>query len=113
MDADDEDILVVRAIEDGDAAAPRGVRVNPPQEVVVALFRGRLLESLDIDTLGIHGADHVPARSVLAGAVDPLQDDEKTMAAVRVKFALQDADAAEIAVKLGLGVLGGTPFAVK
>jgi hypothetical protein len=80
---------------------------------VVAFFRGRLLETLDIDSLGIHGADHVPARSVLARAVDPLQHDQKTMTAVRIKFPLQGADAAEISLELGLSVLSRSPFAAE
>jgi hypothetical protein len=93
VDAHDQHIFVVRAVEYRDPPAPRRVRVNAPQEVMIAFLRRRLLKTLDVDTFGIHGADHVPACTVLAGAVDTLEDDEKTMATIGVELALQFRDA--------------------
>src|SRR5262249_56126564 len=86
---------------------------NPAEEVVVLLFRRRLLEALNADTLGIHGADHMPACAILAGAVDALQHDKKAMTPIGVQLTLQRGYARQIAVKLGLGVLGVLPFAVE
>ncbi len=44
MDADDEDVLVVRSVEDADLAPARDGFVDPPQVVVGELLRARNLE---------------------------------------------------------------------
>jgi hypothetical protein len=67
---------------------------------------------MDVDTLGIHSADHVPARAVFSGTVNSLQYDKETMAPVCIELALQHADTREIALEFGLGRLSGGPFAV-
>ena len=77
VDAHDQHVLVVGAIEHGHFALARRVRMDAPEEVMVALRGRRLLEARDLHALRIHGADHVPAGAVLAGPVDALQDDQQ------------------------------------
>jgi hypothetical protein len=67
--------------------------MNAPQEVVVAFFLRWLFEALDMDALGIHGADHVPARAILAGAVDALQYDKEAVPPIGIELPLQCRDA--------------------
>src|SRR4051812_33041273 len=53
MNLDDEDLFVIRAVEDADAAA-LGQRFGaPPEKVMVELFRRRMLERIDLNALWI------------------------------------------------------------
>ena len=69
----DEDVLVMRAIEDADLALLRQPFADPPQEAVPPFFRGRRLERGDPDALGVEAADDVGDRAVLAAGVHALQ----------------------------------------
>ncbi len=69
----DEDLLVVRAVEDGDLAARRKPPGVPPQVVVVQLLGRGHLEAADPYALGIDAAHHVADRPVLAPGVDGLE----------------------------------------
>jgi hypothetical protein len=89
VDADDQDILVVRPIEDADLALPRRMPVDPPQEVVAELLRGRDLERRDRTALRIECLHHLGDRPVLAGGVDPLEHDEDRMFALRPHCVLE------------------------
>jgi hypothetical protein len=55
---------------------------------MVPLSLGRLLEASHVNALRVHSLDHMPAGPVLAGAIDPLQYDQKRVAAVGIKGAL-------------------------
>jgi hypothetical protein len=78
-----DDLLVVRAVEDADAAALRkGVR-DAPEEVVVELLARGLPEPDDVHALWVHARHHVLDRRVLAGGVHCLQDDEERVAVAR------------------------------
>ena len=76
MDAHDEDLLVVRAVEDADVAALGQLPLVAPQEVVVELLRRRDLEAADLDALRIDPAHDVPDGAVLAGRVHRLEHDD-------------------------------------
>ena len=104
MHADDQDVLVVGTIEDRDIAPLRRVRVNAPKKIMLPFFDGRLLEPPHLHALRIHGADDMPAGAVLAGAVDALQHDQKTMPMIGVKRALQLADAVQMLLQVVLRV---------
>ena len=73
---DDEDILVVGAIEDGELAAGGQGGSGPPQEVVGGLCRRGLLEGHDAAPLRVHPRHDVLDRPVLSGGVKCLEDDE-------------------------------------
>jgi hypothetical protein len=75
----------VRTVEDGDAAKGGGVRVDAPEEVVGAFLRRRGLERDDAHPLRVDRGEDVLNRSVLAGCVEALQDDQNRMPVVGVK----------------------------
>ena len=75
--ADDQDVLVVRAVEDGHLAPCGRGPVDPPQEVVGAFLGGRLLEPHHLAPLRVHRAQEVVDRPVLAPRVQRLQTDQE------------------------------------
>jgi hypothetical protein len=85
VDAGDEDILIVRAVEEGDLSLERHMGVDPPEEVVSQLLRGRLLEADHPGALGVEHAEHVIDRPVLAPGVERLQDDEDRVLLLRIE----------------------------
>ena len=76
VDAHDEDVLVVRPVEDRDLAARRQLLRVAPEVVVVELLRRRRPEAVDDDALRVHAAHHVPDRAVLAARVERLEHHE-------------------------------------
>ena len=89
VDADDEHVLVVRAIEDGHFSPGRRRPVNPPQEVVCQLLGGRLLEPRHATALRVHRAQDVVDRPVLAARVHPLQADQERAPSIGVEQLLE------------------------
>nr|WP_230316166.1 hypothetical protein [Conexibacter sp. W3-3-2] len=89
VDADDEHVLVVAAVEHGDLAVARRLRVDPPEEVVRELLGGGGLERGDAHALRVDALEHGPHRAVLAAGVHRLQDDEQRPRALRVQAGLQ------------------------
>ena len=83
MDADHQHLLIVGAVEDRDPAAGGQFLHRPPQEMMLQLRVVRGLEGNDIDALGIHAGHHVLDRTVLAGRIQRLENDEHRPAAVR------------------------------
>src|SRR5699024_3972481 len=69
----DEDILIVGAVEDADEPRRRQLLADAPQEVVLQLLRGRLLEGGDAHPLRVDLADHMAHDAALAGGVHALQ----------------------------------------
>ena len=83
MDPDDQDLLVVRAVEDPDVAALRELPGVPPQVVVVEVRGRRDLEAVDLDALGVDPAHDVADRPVLAGGVHRLEHDDDAVGVLR------------------------------
>src|SRR4051794_21338294 len=99
--ARDEDVLVVRAVEDRDLAAARRAGVDAPEEVVVELHLARDLERGDADALRVHPGEHVLDRPVLAAGVHGLQDDEQRPRRLGVEAILEPAEVlGEVAERL-------------
>ena len=71
-DAYDEDLFIVRSVEDGDLALARSALVNAPQEVVSSFFGGRYLERCDVAALWIESRHDAPDRAVLARRIHAL-----------------------------------------
>ena len=76
MDAHDEDLLVVGAVEDGDAAAGGKVLRGTPEEVVETFFGVRRLERMDVHALRVDAGHDMLDGSVLSRGIEGLQDDE-------------------------------------
>ena len=70
---DDQDVLVVGAVEDADVARLRQGVADPPQEVVLALLGGRRLEAGDLHALRVDQADRVAQHAALARGVHALE----------------------------------------
>jgi len=87
------------------------MRVHAPEKIVVPFLLGRLFEAGHLDSLRVHGADHMPAGAILARAINALQHDQERVAAVGVERALQLRDALEMVLQLSrrLDVIGMGP----
>ena len=72
VDPCDQDVLVVRAVEDTDLARWRQDLADAPEEGVLQLLPGRCLERGVANTLGIDRADDVAHDAALARGVHPL-----------------------------------------
>ena len=88
MDAHDEHLLVVGAVEDADAAALGQAPDVAPHEVVVEVLRRGLLEREHLAALRIHARHHVLDRAVLAGGVHRLEDEQQRPAVLGVEHLL-------------------------
>jgi hypothetical protein len=89
MHADHQHLLVVRAVEDADAAALGEALRAAPEKVVVELFVARRLEGGDLASLRIHSRHHVLDRAVLPGGVHGLEDHEHRPAVLGVEHVLE------------------------
>jgi hypothetical protein len=69
-------LLVVRAVVDADDPAGGKVTRVAPEEVVIELVRRGDLEAAHPHALRVDAAHHVLDRTVLAGGVECLQDDQ-------------------------------------
>jgi hypothetical protein len=88
VDPDDQDLLVIGAIEDADVPVGWQLLGIPPQIVVIELGRRRDLERMDLDALRIDPAHDVADRPVLAGRIHRLQDDEEALVVLGGEAAL-------------------------
>ena len=105
VNAHDEDVLVVGAVEDADLAALRDPLVNPPEEVVPGLLDRRFLEGGHAASLGVQSGHDVGDRSVLARRVHRLEDDQNGSPAFGVETELQLSQALEVLEERLLGPL--------
>lgn len=77
LDAGDEDIFVMGAVEDVDVTAARGILVDAPEEVVCQLGVVGGFEIDDAHALGVEGTEDGADGAVFAAAVHGLEDDEE------------------------------------
>ena len=85
MDPDHEDLLVVAAVEDADAAPLGQAAGGAPQEIVIQLLARRLLEVEHLAARRIDAGEQGVDRAVLAGGVHGLEDQQQRMAVLRVE----------------------------
>ena len=89
VDAHDEDVLVVGAVEDADHPLLGDIAVDAPQEVVRLLQRSGLLEGGDPAPLRVDAVHHLLDRAVLATGVHPLHHEQDGVALRGVAQLLQ------------------------
>ena len=94
VDPDHEDLLVVAAVEDADAAPLGQAAGGAPQEIVIQLLARRLLEVEHLAARRIDAGKQGVDRAVLAGGVHGLEDQQQRMAVLRVEQPLLAADVA-------------------
>ena len=92
VDAADQHLLIVAAVEDAEAAARGHDTQVTPEEVVVQLVGGGALEGVGLDALGVHAGHDVLDGGVLAGGVHGLEDEQHGVAVLRVHFLLEVVD---------------------
>src|SRR6267142_353228 len=97
--ADDQDFLVIRAVEDADTPALREHARAAPQEIVLQLLRARMLEAVDLAALRVHSGHHVLDHAVLARGVHGLEDDQQGVAVRGVKHVLQRSEVRDVALE--------------
>ena len=85
MDSGNEHLLVVRAIEDPDPSLSGKRLFAAPEEVVVQLLGGGLLERDDVAALWVDTGHDVLDRAVLAPRVERLEHDEQRVGVGRVE----------------------------
>ncbi len=88
MHAHDEDLLVVRAVEDADAPALRQALDVAPHEVVVEVLPRGLLEREHLAALRIDARHDVLDGAVLAGRVHRLKHEQQRPAVLGVEHVL-------------------------
>ena len=79
VDARDQDILIVRAVEDADHAAGGKALLAAPEEVMLGFERGGRLEAGDVAALRVDAGEDVADGAVFAGGVHALQHDEHSL----------------------------------
>ncbi len=105
---DDENVLVIRSVEDRNLALGGQHFGGPPQEVVRDVFVGRHLEGHHAGTLWIESAHHVSDQAVLAAGIHPLQHEQQRVPPVGVEKVLQLEQPAELPLQVGLAALFGS-----
>ena len=89
MHPHDQNVLVVAAVENGNAA-PRGqAAVDPPQIIVTQVLLGGDFEAVHSNALGIQPAHDMLDGAVLTRGVQGLQQDDKPLPPVGVQGFLQ------------------------
>src|SRR5580765_803064 len=85
MDPHNKNFLVMRAVEDAYPTTLRKCLLTSPKKVVVTLFGRRLLERDDLAALWIDPTHYVCDRSVLAGGIHCLKNDQKRICVICVQ----------------------------
>ena len=89
VDAYDQHVLVVAAVEDDDLAVAGRLFVDTPEIVVGQFFGRRFLEAGHLDALGIDAVEDVADGAVLAAGVRGLEHDEHLVLVLGVEQFLQ------------------------
>src|SRR6185437_13557559 len=87
----DEDVFVMGAIEDGDLAPCRRLRLHTPQEVMCEFPLGWFFEVGHMAAIGIHRSDDVFDYTVFAASIKCLKNDQQRTFAFRKQTLLKVA----------------------
>ena len=89
VNANNEDILILRAIKNDDLSASGSLALDPPQKIVCEFFDRWLLETDSATTLRIHRGDNMPDDPVLAASVGSLKANQQGPFLFGIKLELQ------------------------
>src|ERR1035437_5155 len=99
MDADDEYLFVIRAIEDTDPSALWKTARSAPEEIVFQFFGAGLLEAEYFASLRSDAGHYVPYGAIFTGSVHSLEDEQKRMTVGCVVKLLQCAEVLHVLFK--------------
>src|ERR1700719_890583 len=85
MNANDEHVFILGAIENSDITNGRNRFVDAPEEIVGLFFGRGYLERGDMASLRINTGHLVANRAVFSGRIQPLQDDEESVRPLSIK----------------------------
>ena len=105
VDADDQDVLVVRPVEHADHPLLRRLLVDAPQEVVPELLLRRRLERRDADALRVHRPEHALRGRVLAPGVHGLEHEQDGLLTLGIERLLEVARPVDVVVEPVLGLV--------
>ena len=77
MDSHDQNVFVMRSIEDCNRAPTGGVLVTSPKKILAQLARSGDLERGNVGTLSVQVVEKKPDRAVLPARVHSLQNNQK------------------------------------
>lgn len=112
VDADDEDVFVVGAVEEGGGSFCGSVRVDAPEKIVAELFGGGDFEAGDGGALGVEVAEEGAEGAVFATGVHALQDDEEAVLSGGVKEGFELGEFGAEGFDAGFGVFFGDALGV-
>ena len=96
MDADDEDFLVVGAVENADAPALGQALAGAPKEIVFEFFGAGMFEAVDLAALGIDARHDVLNGAVFSGSIHRLENEEEGVFVVGVEEFLKIAEFVDV-----------------
>ena len=91
-DLGNQNVLVVRSVEDNDLPGPGQLTLDAPEEVVTPLVGGGCLERDDPHALWVEAAERIPYRAVLSTRIHSLKHDQHRSLALRVEAFLERHD---------------------
>ena len=105
VDADDEHLFVVGAVEDDDLAGTGQHAHRSPEKVMHPLDVGRRFEAADEDALRVDARHDVLDRAVFAGGVEGLEDDDDRVFAAGPQQVLRGGQAGDVFQQRHLGLV--------
>ena len=84
MYSNDENLLIVGAIEDGDPPAFGKPARRAPEKIMFQFLGTWLFETENVTALRVNAGHHVADSAVLASGVDPLKNQQQRIAVGRV-----------------------------
>src|SRR5579862_1263433 len=89
MHAHDQNVLIVRPVENHYLAVSRRNLMRAPEEIMGELLLGGLLELKDGSPLRIESRKEMTNGAILSGRVEALQHNQQRLAGIRIKQILQ------------------------
>jgi hypothetical protein len=103
VDAGDEDVLVVGAVEDFDHAAWRDLGMNAPEEIVPGFERGRFFEGCNLAALRVDPTEDMADGPIFACGIHALKDNEERLLLTGEEDILQIDEFAAMTFEYGGG----------
>src|SRR5262249_48471516 len=107
MDTDNENLLIVRTVEDSDTSALRKTHGRSPEEIMVEILCARVFETEDLTSLRVHAGHDMLDRAVFPGGIHGLKYQQHGVPVVRIEQTLQGAQLLRVLLQEPLIVIFG------